>query len=93
MRFDGLTLFGVASLSIMLLCYALERRSPWFTFGMASACVAAGIYGFLQGAWPFAVIEGIWAAIAYIRWWHDRKAQTRAPSAFPATNAGKTPPP
>ena len=57
MRMDGLTLFGVASLSVMLLCYALERKSPWFTFGMASACVAAGIYGFLQGAWPFAVIE------------------------------------
>ena len=93
MRFDGLTLFGVASLSVMLLCYALERRSPWFTFGMASACVAAGIYGFLQGAWPFAVIEGIWAAIAYIRWWQDRKHQTQAPSVFPATNAGKTPPP
>jgi presenilin-like A22 family membrane protease len=72
MRFDGLTLFGVASLSIMLLCYALERRSPWFIFGMASACVAAGIYGFLQGAWPFAVIEAIWAIIAYIRWWQDR---------------------
>jgi len=93
MRFDGLTLFGVASLSIMLLCYALERRSPWFTFGMASACVAAGIYGFLQGAWPFAVIEAIWAVIAYIRWWQDRKDHTRAPSVFPATNAGKTPPP
>jgi hypothetical protein len=74
MRMDGLTLFGVASLSVMLLCYALERRSPLFTFGMASACVAAAVYGFLQGAWPFAVIEGIWAAIAYFRWWKDRNS-------------------
>ena len=72
MNMDALTLFGVASLSVMLLCYALERKSPWFTFGMASACVAAAIYAFLQGAWPFAVIEIIWAAIAYIRWWNDR---------------------
>ncbi len=93
MRLDGLTLFGVASLSVMLMCYALERRNPWFTFGMASACVAAAVYAFLQGAWPFAIIEIIWAAIAYTRWWQDRKDQTRAPSVFPATNAGKTPPP
>ena len=74
MHMDGLTLFGVTAVSIMLICYALERRSPWFTFGMASACVAAGIYGFLQGAWPFAVLEGLWAVIAYSRWWHDRAA-------------------
>jgi hypothetical protein len=73
---DGLTLFGVASLSVMLLCYALERRSPWFSFGMASACVAAAVYGFLQGAWPFGVLEGIWAGIAYTRWWRDRSAST-----------------
>jgi hypothetical protein len=79
MRVDGLTLFGVASLSVMLLCYALERRSPWFTFGMACACVAAGVYGFLQGAWPFAVIEGIWAAIAYVRWWQDRASLSAEP--------------
>ncbi|HYK78812.1 MAG TPA: hypothetical protein VEU95_04250 [Micropepsaceae bacterium] len=87
MRFDGLTLFGVASLSIMLLCYALERKSPWFTFGMATACVAAGIYGFLQGAWPFAVIEAIWAAIAYVRWWQDR-ASLSAESGIPRKRSG-----
>ena len=79
MRFDGLTLFGVASLAVMLFCYALERRNPWFTFGMASACVAAALYGFLQGAWPFGVIEIIWAAIAYFRWWNDRNAAIAEP--------------
>ena len=78
MRMDGLTLFGVAALSVMLLCYALERRNPWFTFGMASACVAAAVYGFLQGAWPFGIIEAIWAAIAYVRWWQDRTASGAA---------------
>jgi hypothetical protein len=73
MVMDALTLFGVVALSIMLICYALERRNPWYTFGMASACVAAGVYGFLQGAWPFGIIEFIWAAIAYHRWHGDRK--------------------
>ena len=74
MRFDALTLFGVASLTVMLICYALERRSPWFTLGMAAACVAASAYGFLQGAWPFGLLEGIWAGIAVSRWWRDRNS-------------------
>ena len=68
---DALTLFGVAALSVMLMCYALERRSLWFTLGMAVACVAAAVYGFLQGAWPFGVVEVIWGGIAFRRWWGD----------------------
>jgi hypothetical protein len=71
MKLDALTLFGVAALTVMLICYALERKSPWFTLGMAVSCVAAGAYGFLQGAWPFGVLELIWGAIAFVRWWHD----------------------
>ena len=73
MMLDALTLFGVAALSVMLACYALERRSPWFTLGMAIACIAAAVYGFLQGAWPFGVLEVIWAGIAFRRWWGDRQ--------------------
>jgi hypothetical protein len=79
MRMDALTLFGVTAVSIMLICYAFERRSPWFTFGIATACIAAAIYAVLQGAWPFAVLEGLWAIIAYSRWWHDR---SHAPHRF-----------
>jgi hypothetical protein len=26
------------------------------------------VYGFLQGAWPFGLIEVIWAAVAVWRW-------------------------
>ena len=74
MKMDALTLFGVVALTIMLICYALERRSPWFIFGMAAACVAAAVYGFLQGAWPFGVLEALWALIAFSRWWRDRTA-------------------
>ena len=72
MTFDALTLFGVVSLTIMLICYALERRNAWFTFGMGGACLAAAVYAFLQGAWPFGVLEAIWGAIAFSRWWRDR---------------------
>lgn len=66
---DSLTLFGLAAVSLMLLCYALEDRSPWFVLAFAAACGLASIYGFLQGAWPFGLVEGIWALVALRRWW------------------------
>jgi hypothetical protein len=64
----ALTLFGLSAISAMLIFYALEDRSPWYIVAFAGACVLASIYGFLQGAWPFGVIEAIWAAIALRRW-------------------------
>ena len=52
----------------MLAFYALERRSPWFILAFALACALASIYGFLQGAWPFGVVELVWAFVALRRW-------------------------
>jgi hypothetical protein len=52
----------------MLVTYALEERSAWYTLGFAGACAAGSVYGFLQGAWPFGVVELIWAAVALRRW-------------------------
>jgi hypothetical protein len=74
MQLDGLTLFGLLSLSAMLVFYALEHRSHWFVLAFAGGCVAASIYGFLQGAWPFGVVELIWAAVALKRWLSLRHA-------------------
>jgi len=65
---NPLTLFGLFAVAAMLVCYALEKRSHWFILGFALACVLGSIYGFLQGAWPFGVIEFIWALIAVWRW-------------------------
>ena len=65
---DQLTLFGLLSVTAMLIFYALEDRSPWFILAFAGACALASIYGFLQGAWPFGVVEAIWAAVAVYRW-------------------------
>jgi hypothetical protein len=65
---DHLTLFGLFSVTAMLVCYALEARSRWFILAFASACVLGSIYGFLQGAWPFGIVEAIWAAVAARRW-------------------------
>ena len=74
---DGLTIFGLLSLTAGMLCYALEDRSQWFTFGFAIACLFGSAYGFLQGAWPFGVVEAIWALIAFIRFWRLRKASSK----------------
>ena len=65
---DHLTLFGLLAVTAMLIFYALEDHSPWFILAFAGACVLASIYGFLQGAWPFGIIEAIWAAVAGYRW-------------------------
>ena len=47
----------------MLIFYALEQRSTWFIFAFALACILASIYGFLQGAWPFGMVEAIWSIV------------------------------
>ncbi len=65
---DGLTLFGLFAVSAMLVCYALEERDPLFILGFAVSCALGSIYGFLQGAWPFGLVEGIWAIVALRRW-------------------------
>lgn len=64
-----LTLFGLVAVSAMLIFYTLEERSPWFILAFAFGCVLASIYGFLQGAWPFGVVEAIWSLVAVRRWY------------------------
>jgi hypothetical protein len=65
---DALALFGLVAVTAMLIFYALEDHSPWFILAFAGACVLASAYGFLQGAWPFGIIEVIWAGVAVRRW-------------------------
>ena len=65
---DGLTLFGLAAVSLMLVTYALEQRSRWFILAFAGACWLGSAYGFLQGAWPFGAVEAVWAGVALRRW-------------------------
>ncbi|SKA00175.1 hypothetical protein SAMN02745126_03071 [Enhydrobacter aerosaccus] len=76
---DGLTAFGLLAVTAMLLCYALENRSHLFILCFAGACLLGSAYGFLQGAWPFGVVEAIWAGVAFRRWWSARNRSARAP--------------
>jgi hypothetical protein len=65
---DALQLFGLFAVTAMLVCYALEDRSHWFILGFAGACALGSAYGFLQGAWPFGLVEAVWAVVALRRW-------------------------
>jgi hypothetical protein len=65
---DRLTLFGLFAVTAMLICYALEDRSHWFVLAFTGACLLGSAYGFLQGAWPFGMVEAAWAIIAARRW-------------------------
>jgi hypothetical protein len=69
---DSLSLFGLFAVTAMLLAYALEERSHWFILAFAAACALGSAYGFLQGAWPFGLVEAIWAGVA-LRRWHVRR--------------------
>lgn len=74
---DALTAFGLFAVTLMLVSYALESRSPWWILVFAVACALGSTYGFLQGAWPFGVVEAIWAGVAVWRWrkrFHDAAA-------------------
>jgi hypothetical protein len=57
---DGLTLFGLFAVT--------ADRSHWFILAFSAACALGSVYGFLQGAWPFGLVEAIWAVVALRRW-------------------------
>jgi hypothetical protein len=73
---DALTLFGLFAVTAMLVFYTLEDRSPWCIAGFAAACALGSAYGFLQGAWPFGVVEAIWAGVAVRRWREKTRNRT-----------------
>jgi hypothetical protein len=68
-----LSAFGLFAVTAMLVCYGLEHRSPWFILAFAGACALGSAYGFLQGAWPFGLVEAVWALVAGRRWWRVRR--------------------
>jgi hypothetical protein len=67
-----LTLFGAVAVGSMLLAYTLEERAAVFVLAFAVACLASAAYGFLQGAWPFGVVEVIRSGVAMRRWLRRR---------------------
>ena len=75
------TIFGVCSLTFMMAMYAMERRHRLFIAGFAFGCISTSVYGFLSGAWPFGVVEVVWAGIAFRRFGESHR-RLRASSAI-----------
>jgi len=73
----ALSAFGLVAVTAMLVCYAFEERSHWFVLAFACACALGSAYGFLQGAWPFGLVEAIWGLVAARRWYRVRPARFR----------------
>ena len=65
---DALTIYGLFAVGSMLLFYALESRAAVFVLLFAVACAASAVYGIAAGAWPFGVVESVWAVVALLRW-------------------------
>jgi hypothetical protein len=84
----ALTTYGVLALTFMMAMYGLERRGPRFVLAFAAGCLLASSYGFLSGAWPFGVVEAIWALVAARRYWQQRASGGSWPSGARGRPAG-----
>jgi len=67
MQTDWLTCFELFAIASMLACYALEDFSAWFVLGFAGICALGSVYGFLQGAWLFGLLEAMWSLVSLHR--------------------------
>jgi hypothetical protein len=65
---SALTVYGVTVLTFMMIMYALERRGRRYTLLFALGCGLSSSYGFLSGAWPFGVVEGVWSLLALLKY-------------------------
>ena len=70
-----LTVFGSAAVSIMMLSYALEARSRWFVLVFAGASAATAVYSGLADVYPITVVEAIWSAVAFRRYFVRRRTE------------------
>jgi hypothetical protein len=75
----AVTIYGVCAVSFMMAMYALEFRGRRFILGFAVGCVLSSAYGFWSGAWPFGVVELIWAGVALRRYRTQRAPGLESP--------------
>jgi hypothetical protein len=72
---NRLAMFGLFAVMAMLVFYALEKRSRWFVLAFGLSCILGSAYGFLQGAWPFGLVELVWSGVAIRRWWASSESR------------------
>ena len=62
------TIYGVAAVTFMMTMYALESRGRRYILAFAIGCVLSSVYGFASRAWPFGIVELVWAGVAVRRY-------------------------
>jgi hypothetical protein len=62
-----ITVYGVCAVTFMMVMYALEGRHRGYVLAFAVGCVLSSGYGFASGAWPFGIVELVWAGVAVRR--------------------------
>src|SRR5207237_680265 len=75
----------------MMAMYALEHVHRRFTLAFAFGCLLSSSYGFVSGAWPFGIVEAIWAVIALRRF--RTLGQPAAPARSPSISSEAAEPP
>jgi hypothetical protein len=71
-QMDGLMLFGFLAAIATLACYA-SRHQSWSVVVVLAMCLAAdAVYGFLQGAWPLGLIQGVGSVMTLQRWYSKK---------------------
>ena len=60
-------MYGVVAVTFMMSMYALERRGRIYILGFAAGCLLSSGYGYASGAWPFGIVEIVWAIVAVAR--------------------------
>ncbi len=68
MLFNLLTLYGSVVLTMMMIFYLLESRSPMYSLFFGIACFGSAIYGTLAGVYPFGAIESVWGIFSIDRY-------------------------
>ena len=71
---EKLSLFGFASVLLMMVAYALESKAAWWTLVFALGCFSSALYGWLAGTLPFAVVETVWGVVALAKWFRRPSA-------------------
>jgi hypothetical protein len=66
---EGVEVLGIAAITLMVVCYALEHLNRMFIALFAVGCALAALYAYLIGSIPFLVAEGVWAGLAARRWY------------------------
>lgn len=60
--------FGLLTVCLMVLFYALEGKTPIYTLAFAGACLCSAVYAYLIESFPFMIAEGVWAMVALKKW-------------------------